>query len=65
MPKILTYGNGIDIGAYQFPDRKRPCLCIRKGSSIVIYGTFNNAESADKFMNELADFVGAKEDRIL
>ena len=42
-----------------FPDRKKPCLCVRKGSSIVVYGTFNNKESADKFMDELADFVGA------
>ena len=59
MPKVLTYGTDTDIGAFMFPDRKKPCLCVRKGSSIVVYGTFNNKESADKFMDELADFVGA------
>lgn len=60
MPRVLTYGTGTEIGAFMFPDRKKPCLCIRKGSSIVVYGTFNNIESADKFMNELGDFLGAK-----
>lgn len=61
MPRVITYGQGIDIGAFMFPDRKKPCLCVRKGSSIVIYGTFNNIESADNFMKELGDFLGAKE----
>lgn len=60
MPRILTYGTGTDIGAYMFPDRKKPCLCIREGSKIVVYGTFNSIESADKFINKLGEFVGAK-----
>lgn len=59
MPKVLTYGNGTDIGAYRFLDRKKICLCIRKEGSIVVYGTFNSEELAEKFMDELADFVGA------
>ena len=59
MPKVLTYGNGTDIGAYRFTDRKKICLCIRKEGSIVVYGTFNSEELAEKFMDELADFVGA------
>jgi hypothetical protein len=59
MPKVLTYGNGTDIGAYRFPDRKKICLCIRKECSIVVYGTFNSEELAEKFMDELADFLGA------
>ena len=59
MPRVLTYGGDTDIGAYMFPDRKKPCLCIRKGGSIVVYGTFNSEDSAEKFMNELCDFLGA------
>lgn len=59
MPKVITYGNGTDIGAYRFPDRKKICLCIKKGSSIMVYGTFNSPELADEFMDELAEFVGA------
>lgn len=60
MPRVLTYGTGTDIGAFMFPDRKKPCLCIKEGSSIVVYGTFNSKESAEKFMNKLGDFLGAK-----
>lgn len=61
MPKVLTYGGETKIGAYMFPDRKRPSLCIQKGNVITVYGTFNGIEQADNFMNELADFLGAKE----
>jgi hypothetical protein len=60
MPRVLTYGTGTSIGAYMFPDRKKPCLCIQEGSKIVVYGTFNSKEGADKFMNKLGEFIGAK-----
>ena len=60
MPKIITYGGDTKIGAYMFRDRKKSCICVQKGNQIAIYGTFNSIESADNFMNELADFLGAK-----
>ena len=60
MPKVITYGGDTKIGAYMFPNRKKPCICVEKGNQIAIYGTFNSVESADKFMDELADFLGAK-----
>lgn len=60
MPKVITYGGDTKIGAYMFPDRKKPCICVEKGNQVAIYGTFNSIESADNFMNELADFLGAK-----
>ena len=59
MPRVLTYGGDTSIGAFKFPDRKKPCLCVQKGNEIVIYGTFNNDNSAHKFMNELGKLVGA------
>ena len=59
MPKVLTYGGDTSIGAFKFKDRKKPCLCIQKGAEIVVYGTFNNDESANNFMNELGKFIGA------
>ena len=62
MPKVLTYDGKIKIGAYMFPDRKKPCLCIQEGNKIIAYGTFNSIESADNFMNALADFLGAKKE---
>ena len=43
-----------------FRDRKKPCICVQKGNQITIYGTFNSIESADKFMDELAEFLRAK-----
>jgi hypothetical protein len=57
MGKIITNGS-TKIGAYQFADRKKPCLCVEKGNTITVYGTFNNTESADNFMSELSDFLG-------
>ena len=60
MARVITYGGDTKIGAYMFPDRKKPCICVEKGNQIVIYGTFNNIAAANNFMNELADFLGAK-----
>lgn len=64
MGKVLAYNNGdTKIGAYRFPDRKKPCLCIIKGNEATVYGTFLSESAADEFMNELGSFVGAvKED---
>jgi hypothetical protein len=61
MPKVLTDGK-ISIGAYMFPDRKRPCLCISEGNQSVVYGYFHNIESADEFMDKLADLVRAEKE---
>ena len=62
MARVLTNGK-ISIGAYQFPDRKRPSLCIEEGNEIKVYGTFHNAEQAMEFMNELGKLCGAKMDK--
>lgn len=61
MPKVLTNGK-TSIGAYTFPDRKKPCICVEKGNEISVYGSFHNAKEAELFMNELADLVGAKKE---
>ena len=58
MPKVLT-NEKIKIGAYLFPDRKKPSLCIEQGSKIVVYGHFNSIEQADEFMDKLAELCGA------
>jgi hypothetical protein len=62
MPKVITYGGDMKIGAYKFADRKKVCLCIEKGNEIVIYGTFNTENGANEFMDELGKFVGAEFD---
>ena len=61
MARVLTNGK-ISIGAYQFPDRKRPSLCIEKGNQILVYGSFHNKEQATEFMNELGKLCGAEID---
>jgi hypothetical protein len=61
MERVLTDGK-TSIGAVMFPDRKRPCLCVERGNECVIYGHFNGPESAEKFMHELAQLVGAEEE---
>lgn len=58
MPRVLTDGK-IKIGAYRFSNRKKPCLCIEKGNTIAVYGSFHNDKQAEDFMNELGKLVGA------
>lgn len=62
MAKKLTNGE-ISIGAYMFPDRKKPCLCVEEGNQIVVYGHFNTVESADAFIDILGKMVGATFER--
>lgn len=57
--KILDGANGLKIGAFLLPDRKRPCLGVQRGNEVVVYGTFQSVEAADLFMTELAKLVGA------
>ena len=58
MPKVIK-NEKISIGAYLFPDRKKPLLCIEQGSEIVVYGHFNSIEQANEFMDKLAELCGA------
>lgn len=58
MAKVLTNGK-TNIGAYLFPDRKKPLLCIEQGAEIVVYGHFNSKEQANEFMDKLAELCGA------
>lgn len=62
MPKVLTDGK-IKIGAYMFPDRKKPCLCIEEGNSITVYGHFNSSVGAEDFISKLGQMVGAIEEK--
>lgn len=58
MAKKLTDGK-ISIGAYMFPDRKKPCICVEEGNHITVYGHFNTIDGAEKFMDILGKMVGA------
>lgn len=60
MTLVSSDGN-IEIGSFQFPDRKCPSLCVKKGSVINIYGSFHNTEQAEEFMRQLAELVGVGE----
>ena len=60
MPKVLTDGK-VKIGAYRFSDRKKPCLCIEEGNSIVVYGHFNTFDGANEFMERLGRLVGGNQ----
>ena len=57
--KVLKKGN-TEIGAFEFPDRRKPMLGIRIGTDVICYGSFRSKESADDFMEALAEFVGAE-----
>ena len=60
MPKVITYGGDTEIGAYKFPDRKKVCLCIKKGNVITVYGTFNSEYCENNIMDELGKFLCAE-----
>lgn len=62
MPRVLIGINGVKLGAYKFPDRKKPALCVENGNTITVYGYFKDTETAKNFMHELAQAVGAKEE---
>ena len=62
MGNVLT-NRKIKIGAYNFPNRKKPCLCIEEGNRIVVYGYFNSSECAEEFMKKFSELVGVKIDR--
>lgn len=63
MAKVITDGK-TKIGAYKVPRRKKICLCVDQGNEIITYGTFINEESAEDFMDRLADFVGAEKEGV-
>lgn len=59
MPRVLTVDGSVKIGAYSFPDRKKPCICVEKGNTCAVYGSFIDRDRAEEFMDELAALVGA------
>lgn len=61
MSKALTNNSDVRIGAFQFPDRKNPSLCVEKGNQCVVYGHFIDSDRANEFMDELVLFLGIKE----
>lgn len=63
MSGVLTMDGSVKIGAYRFPDRKKPCLCVEKGNTCTVYGSFIDTDRANEFMNELAALVGARDDK--
>ena len=62
MPRVLTVDGSVKIGAYLFADRMKPSLCVEKGNTCTVYGSFINIDKANEFMNELAALVGARND---
>ena len=56
---IIGYTNSqkdISVGIGYMPPRQRPCLIVKQGNQYVKYASFNNAYSAVKFMDILAEF---------
>ena len=56
---ILRKGDK-SIGAYHFPDRKKPHICYSIGNQVYDCGHFNNEDAAERFMNALAEMTGVK-----
>lgn len=47
-------------GTMEMPYRKKPCLAIKEGNCYTKVASFNNEESAEKFMDFVADFFNVK-----
>lgn len=58
----IQFKNGIRIGTFNFPYRKKPCLGVMKGNELVKYATFNSDESAELFMDILIECLGIGKD---
>lgn len=47
-------------GVMGMPYRKKPCLAIKEGNTYTKVASFNNEESAEIFMDFVADFFNVK-----
>ena len=63
MSKLITDGT-TEIGYLDLPIRKKPCLCVKDKNTLKVYGTFTNKESAEEFIDKLADLVGAEKEGV-
>lgn len=59
---ILIFKSGVEVGAMNFTDRKKPMLCIKNGERICVYGSFRSEAYARDFMHLLAQLVQAKDE---
>lgn len=61
---MLDNHKGVRIGSMDLPGRKKPCLVIydENKNMVTKYASFNNDYAAVRFMELLAEFVGAKEE---
>ena len=48
------------IGVQKISERKKPVVGIMEGNRYVVYGQLHDEESAEEFMNKLADFFGVE-----
>lgn len=62
--EIVLSRDETSIGATTYPDRVRPAIIVRHGNCDTVYGYFKNVECAEAFMNELADMVGVKKEKV-
>lgn len=57
---MLSYErNGIEIGVYQIPDRKKPVLGIKKNSENILYAvaSFSSEENAELYEEAMKQFL--------
>lgn len=57
----MTIRKGDTGFGYQIvPQRKKPVFGIIQGNTFTVFGQFRDEKSAQTFMEELADFIGAE-----
>ena len=60
MIKMTLQKGNMKIGAFLAPGKKKPMIGVMIDNQVICYGHFNSRQAADDFMDELAEFVGAK-----
>lgn len=63
MINTIIFNNGVEIGAFSFPDRKKPYIAIKTGGKILCYGQFHDEAQAQDFMNALCENLGVNAPR--
>lgn len=60
---LVIFKGDTKIGVYNFPNVKRPRLCVEKGNSVTAYATFRNEECAEMYGDNVIEKHGINRDR--
>lgn len=58
----IKFSDGSLVGAFTFPDRKKPYIAVKNDNRIECFGQFSSEEAATEFMDMLCEKLGIKKE---